>query len=80
VGGTRLTAANRDDARGGAWRRRCLRHRQGWLSRGEAVQIRWFPDGTATVDGGGRWRTAADSGGGLQTVADSVEMFFDSVG
>jgi len=26
-----------------------------------------------------RW-TAADNDGGLQTVADSVEMFFDSVG
>jgi len=32
------------------------------------------------VDGGGRRRTVADSGGGLQTVADSVEMLFDSVG
>jgi len=45
----------------GTWRRRCLRHRRGWLSRGEAVQIRWFPNGTASVDGGGRRRTAAEN-------------------
>ena len=27
-----------------------------------------------------RWWTAANNGGGLQIVADSVEMLFDSVG
>jgi len=63
VGGTRLTAAEKDDSRGGEWRRRYLRHWRGWLSRGEVVQIRWFLDGTASVDGGGQRRRTADSDG-----------------
>ena len=49
---------------------------------GLAVARRGSPD--PMVSGrncvGGRRQTAADSGGGLQTVADSVEMLFDSVG
>ena len=75
MGGTRLAAANRVDARGGAWRRRCLRHRRGWLSRGEAVQIRWFPDGTASVDGGGRRWTVADGGGQWRTAAEDCRQW-----
>ena len=47
-------------ARGIAWRRICLRHRQGWPSLEEAIQIRWSPDKTVTG-------TAADSGGQGQT-------------
>jgi len=49
---------------------------------GLAVTRRGSPD--PVVSGwncvGGRRRTAANNGGGLQIVADSVEMLFDSVG
>jgi len=49
---------------------------------GLAVARRGGPD--PVVSGrncfSGQRRTTADSDGGLQTVADSVEMLFDSVG
>jgi len=67
---TRLSAANRDDARGdGAAYDTCgVSYRAERQSRSGGFRMELH-----------RW-TAADSDGELQTVADSVEMLFDSVG
>jgi len=68
---TNLATAKGNDARGGAWQRVCLRHRQGWLSLEEVVQIRWFPDRTATANDGRRLQTTTDSGKCCLTVLGS---------
>ena len=68
MGCTRLFAAEREAARGGASTGGWFRHRWGWLSLGEALQIQWSPAKTEVAGDGGRRRTVADCGG---TVADS---------
>jgi len=46
----------------GAWRRVCLRHRRGWLSLEEAIQIQWLLNETVAANGDGRRRTMVDRG------------------
>ena len=59
-----------DGARGGAWTGGWFRHRWGWLSLGEALQIWWSPAKTEVARDDGRRRTVADG----ETVADSDDF------
>jgi len=57
--------------RSGAWTGGWFRHRWGWLSLGEALQIQWSLARTKVAGDGGWQRTVADGGG---TVADNDDF------